>query len=159
MHSLGDHPVGLHYVRGKTDRRKVVSVLGPSGRTYSGIVCCSTLPPAHRVRLSFIWVVEQGWFDSAALLVIIANSIVLAVQGPPNGPDSPIPEELSPSIELTFTILFTIEALIKITAMGFVCHRACGRRAQDACALTFRTARHHCFCRCPTMPRRRLVPF
>ena len=102
-----------------------MSVLGPSGRTYAGKVCCGTMPAANRLRLRFIWLVEQRWFDSITLTVIVVNSLVLAVQGPPNNPDSPIPAKYAPTLELAFTIIFTVEMLIKIMAMGLFCHRAC----------------------------------
>lgn len=114
----------MQLVRGKTDRRKITSVLGPSGRMYAGVVCCGTMPPASRLRLRFIWMVEQRWFDNITLTVIVVNSLVLAVQGPPDNPDSPIPKALAPAVELTFTIIFTIEMLIKVVAMGLFCHRA-----------------------------------
>ena len=70
---------GMQMVRGKVDKRTIVSVLGPSGRVYAGTVCC-VMEPAHKVRLNFIWLVEQSWFDNITLCVIIANSLVLAVQ-------------------------------------------------------------------------------
>ena len=111
-------------MHGKVDRTQVVSVLGPSGRIYTGRVCCGMLPPSARLRLGFIWLTEQKWFDGITLFVIIANSIVLAVQGPPDSTDSIIPLEYAPAIELGFTITFTLEMLIKIVAMGFIWHRA-----------------------------------
>ena len=124
-------PQGMQLVRGKTDRRQVVSVMGPSGRVYSGTVCC-LLPPANRVRLGFIWIMEQWWFDSISLVVIIVNSLVLAVQGPPNNPDSPIPDAMEKPIELFFTIIFTVEMFIKIFALGFACNRARPREKKHA---------------------------
>ena len=89
-------------MHGKVDRTQVVSVLGPSGRIYTGRVCCGMLPPSARLRLGFIWLTEQKWFDGITLFVIIANSIVLAVQGPPDSTDSIIPLEYAPAIELGF---------------------------------------------------------
>ena len=113
---------GMQLVHGKINRKKVVSVLGPSGRIYSGQVCCC-LAPASRIRLGFIWVVEQKWFDGTALTVIILNSIALAVQGPPDNPDAPITGIWAERMELAFTIAFTIEMVFKIMAMGFIWHR------------------------------------
>ena len=111
-------PDTFSVVYGKTDRRKVMSIMGPSGRAYGGESCCC-LAPTHRFRLYFIWLVEQKWLEALTLTVIIANSIVLAVQGPPNVPGSPISPAMGKALELTFTALFTAEMVIKIIAMGF----------------------------------------
>ena len=119
-------PDRMHLVRDKamidSARRPVASIMGPSGRTYAGnALCCLT--PANRFRLFFIWIIEQQWFDNISLVVIIANSVVLAVQGPPDDPNSPIPPDISTTLEITFTIAFTVEMIVKIVAMGFACHR------------------------------------
>jgi hypothetical protein len=109
-------------VYGQYDKRQVVSVMGPSGRVYSGnALCC--MSPQNRVRLGFIWLAEQPLLENLTLLVILANSAVLAIQGPPDYPDAPIPPLWADRVELLFTLLFTSEMLIKIFAMGFACHR------------------------------------
>ena len=129
-------PDRMHLVRDKamidSARRPVASIMGPSGRTYAGnALCCLT--PANRFRLFFIWIIEQQWFDNISLVVIIANSVVLAVQGPPDDPNSPIPPDISTTLEITFTIAFTVEMIVKIVAMGFACHRKRrGRRTPEA---------------------------
>lgn len=112
----------MQLMYGKTDRTTVVSVMGPSGRVYSGNALCF-MTPHHRLRLSFIWLVEQPFMESATLCVILANSAVLAIQGPPDDPDAPIPPAAASALELAFTLLFTTEMTIKIIAMGFACHR------------------------------------
>ena len=115
-------PHGMQFQKGQTDRRQVVSVIGPSGQMYTGTVCCY-LRPSHRIRLIFIWIVEQWWFSQITLTAIIANSAVLAIQGPPGNPNSPIPDAYAPALELGFTLLFTAEMIVKIMAMGFIWHR------------------------------------
>ena len=112
----------LSLIYGKTNRKQVVSIMGPSGRVYSGS-SCFIFGPSHRVRLYFVWLVEQRWLEFVTLVVIIVNSIVLAIQGPPNSPDSPLPKPLSEALEMIFTVLFTVELLIKVVAMGFCGHR------------------------------------
>lgn len=102
--------------------REVLSIVGPSGRVYAGKSCLS-LKPSSRIRLIFVWICEQSWLETFSLIVIVANSAVLAMQGPPDNPDSPIGPVWSLRLELTFNVLFTVEMTIKIIAMGLYGHQ------------------------------------
>ena len=87
--------------------------------------CCGHDVPSGRrprVRLAFVWLVEQRWLEFVTLVVIIVNSLVLAVQGPPDSPDSLLPKPLSDALEFLFTVLFTIEMVSKMLAMGVAFH-------------------------------------
>lgn len=62
-------------------------------------------------------------FNTFVLLVILGSCIAMAMEEPlPEGDSSSINDALN-SAEIVFTILFTIEATIKIVALGFI---SCG---------------------------------
>mmetsp|Transcript_15907 Transcript_15907/g.24536 ORF Transcript_15907/g.24536 Transcript_15907/m.24536 type:complete len:213 (+) Transcript_15907:5159-5797(+) len=58
-------------------------------------------------------------FDNVVLMLIIFSSILLAVDNPYNDPTSSL-FKVTSMIDVVFTCLFTIEALIKIIAKGLI---------------------------------------
>ena len=61
-------------------------------------------------------IVFNPWFDKFILLTIFANCICLAIEDPSLEEPDPIIEVL----DLVFLIIFSIEMVLKIIAMGFV---------------------------------------
>ncbi|CUG91984.1 voltage-gated calcium channel protein, putative [Bodo saltans] len=79
------------------------------------------LPPAHPVRLFCINLVTHPAYDVISLLLTVASSILLALHTPGHRGDA-----LDTTIEVTdimFAILFTMEAVVKIIAVGLVAHK------------------------------------
>ena len=70
----GDHS-SIQAVYGHYDKKQIVSVMGPSGRVYAGNAFCC-LKPQNTFRLSFIWLVEQPFMETATPRY--ANSAALA---------------------------------------------------------------------------------
>lgn len=58
-------------------------------------------------------------FDNLVLILIVASSITLVLDNPLNDPEGNLNRSLV-LIDVFFTVLFTIEASIKIIAKGFV---------------------------------------
>lgn len=80
--------------------------------------CC---PQDSPVRKLCIAVILHPVFDAFILLVIVLNSITMALEDPLEDPDRP--SDLTKTLhtlELIFNIIFTVEMTIKIVAMGFV---------------------------------------
>ena len=60
-------------------------------------------------------IVFNPWFDKFILLTIFANCVCLAIESPGEEPD-PVIETL----DIVFLVIFSIEMVLKIIAMGFV---------------------------------------
>ena len=58
------------------------------------------------------------WFENIIIVLIILNSLALVLDSPLNDPESKLSIALK-YIDIIFTIIFAIEALLKIIAMGF----------------------------------------
>lgn len=79
------------------------------------------------IRKKVVWLIEWKWFDNFVTLIILANSIALAMTDYKErvlGPDyvSKINEQLE-YVDLAFTSIFIAECVFKIIGMGFVWHR------------------------------------
>ena len=61
-------------------------------------------------------IVFNVWFDRLILLTIFANCITLAIEDP----SLEEPDPLIEALDLTYLIIFSIEMVLKIIAMGFV---------------------------------------
>ena len=68
----------------------------------------------------FVWkIVTNNKFDNIILLLILLSHIVLASEEPTKNPDSNFKKVLW-YYDGIFTILFTIEMIIKVIAFGFI---------------------------------------
>ena len=97
------------------------ALLGRSGRRYGGL-SLGFLPPDNPFRTRFIDLVEWPWFDRTVLVAIVVNCLFLAVQGPPDSDIAFFRPALADEIESVFTMLFTVEMVCKIIALGFIKH-------------------------------------
>ena len=61
-------------------------------------------------------IVFNPWFDRVILLTIFGNCISLAVEDP----SLPEPDPIIEVLDIVFLIIFSIEMVLKIIAMGFV---------------------------------------
>ena len=64
-------------------------------------------------------------FESFIITLIIISSITLCIDTPLVDPTSIFAQVLS-YVDIMFTVLFTIEALVKIMALGFFCNKMPG---------------------------------
>lgn len=72
-----------------------------------------------RVRQILKKIVKMRYFDTTILILIILQSIFLALDNPLTDPQSPIIKFLF-SADVFFTIIFSIEVIIKIIVYGFL---------------------------------------
>ena len=79
----------------------------------------------NKLRLACAWVTNWRWFKHFILLAIVLNSILLTTTDyetrlSPSHESwwTPIQE----SLDVAFSLIFVIESVIKIIAMGFVVH-------------------------------------
>jgi hypothetical protein len=91
-------------------RNQLEGMEGPSGQLYRGtsLGCLSIRSP---VRVGAIFLVEWPWFDRMSLLAVMANCLLLALQGPPDS-YSYLPSEAAlREVELAFCFIFTAELM------------------------------------------------
>ncbi len=76
-------------------------------------ICCMTVTNPFREKI--LAIVMNAWFDRYILLVIMANCVFLAI-------DDPSKEALNYQIvaDYVFLVIYTLEMVLKIIAMGFV---------------------------------------
>jgi len=84
------------------------------------------LAMANRVRKFFVELVMNCWFDRTILLLILVNSVIMALTDYSNINNNyePVPEgswrnALGANTEVFFAVAFTFEIVAKIIAMGF----------------------------------------
>ena len=76
-----------------------------------------------RIRERFVWFKSWPAFDNFILFVIIVNSLFMAAYDYADRDGIYEWNRISEKVEKIFTVIFIIEFLIKIIAMGFVVHR------------------------------------
>ena len=75
-----------------------------------------------KVRFRVYLITDSVWFDRIVMVMIIGNSITLALDIPSTQGNDSLMEFLRAS-EIFFQVSFTIEMLLKVVAQGFVMHK------------------------------------
>jgi hypothetical protein len=83
--------------------------------------------PDHPFRVICTRVREHVMFDRFIMLIIAANSVFLCMYDPLDQPQAPDPRASSHNqmlyvADLVFTVLYTLEAIIKVSSMGLYFH-------------------------------------
>ena len=91
---------------------------GVQGSTRDYVGTSFGMPAYHRTRLVFIAILEWSWFENLSLITVVINCVMLALEGPPNREST----ELA-LLDFSFTIIFTVELLLRTAAMGFMGHK------------------------------------
>jgi hypothetical protein len=73
--------------------------------------------PEHPIRKLCLSIYYNAWFDRFILTTILINCVFLAIKDP-KSPESAARNQISLQSELIFTLVFTVEMLIKMTACG-----------------------------------------
>lgn len=85
----------------------------------------------YKYRKALIKIVEWKWFTRFIIFMIMANCICLALEDPLEDEDNPSEKAIVLKyLDYVFQSVFTIEAILKISAMGFALHR--GAYLRDA---------------------------
>ena len=79
---------------------------------------CCCVPVRHWLRSFSLWLVQHSWFDHLVLGMVIASSIIVAIESP----DVTNPEMLSlfSNFNLFFLAFFLLEVLVKSFALGWL---------------------------------------
>ena len=72
-------------------------------------------PSTGHFRRSLYKLISHKWFDNAVLLLVLLSNVLLAFERPADG-DSDLNVALE-KISYAFTVIFTVEALLKITTL------------------------------------------
>ena len=86
-------------------------------------MCCDR---RFALRKAFVWFVDWCWFDRFITFVILLNSLLLAFTDYQERIDpSHVSErnEIFAHIDLVFSIIFLIECVSKLIALGFFIHK------------------------------------
>ena len=103
---------GLH------SRPPKAEVVGPSGTLYSG-TAIFVLKVYEEPRRSLIKFIEEPLFDPIILLTILANCMTMAWESPLDEPGTTKAGFIN-LCEWMFLLIFTVEMLSKIVALGFL---------------------------------------
>ncbi|EFO93645.1 CRE-EGL-19 protein [Caenorhabditis remanei] len=88
-------------------------------RSERSLLCLSLNNPIRKLCIS---IVEWKPFEFLILFMICANCIALAIYQPYPAQDSDYKNTALETIEYVFIVVFTIECVLKIVAMGFLFH-------------------------------------
>ncbi len=92
----------------------------PPERMQSNSLCC--MPPDNAFRSSVFAITSHPVFDRLVLLLILVSSVTLAIDNPLHDPDGATARAVF-VIDIMLTVLFTIEMMLKIIALGLVMHK------------------------------------
>ena len=96
------------------DRRDMeIALMHPS------LFCLSGEPDLNPLRRWAVAIIRHRYFEWFILFVILWSSIMLCLDDPWLDPSSPRKRVLH-AFDIVFTVIFTMEAALKITALGFV---------------------------------------
>ena len=76
------------------------------------------LPAQWTPRIVVFNIIKTKGFEAAVIILILANCVFLALEDPRRPPPA-----WAASVELFFSIAFTVEMVIKWFALGFVLHK------------------------------------
>eukprot|EP01059_Diplonema_ambulator_P000897 TRINITY_DN10702_c0_g1_i3.p1 TRINITY_DN10702_c0_g1~~TRINITY_DN10702_c0_g1_i3.p1 ORF type:complete len:468 (+),score=161.97 TRINITY_DN10702_c0_g1_i3:178-1581(+) len=80
------------------------------------------IPPTSPFRRRLVHLVDSVWFTRPVLFVILANAVCLAIDASTRGKGDHNIRDFLQISEYVFLAVFTIEAMLKISAMGFCMH-------------------------------------
>ena len=82
-------------------------------------LCC--LAPTNPLRRCACAIVFNDAFEGLVISVIVASSVCLAIDAPRLDPFSDVAHYIR-QLDLVWTIFFSMEAALKIVALGFLCN-------------------------------------
>ncbi|GBG27891.1 Sodium channel protein type 10 subunit alpha [Hondaea fermentalgiana] len=81
---------------------------------------CGQLPYDNPLRIAVGVLVHQAWFDALIMLTIIWSCVLLALDSPVHAVAT---AESMLAMNIAITVIFALEAILRILAMGFVRHK------------------------------------
>ncbi|KAK5966933.1 Voltage-dependent L-type calcium channel subunit alpha, partial [Trichostrongylus colubriformis] len=110
---------GADIAKKRPQQRKPLRQSNVVERSERSLLCLSLNNPIRKICIA---VVEWRPFEYLILLMICANCIALAVYQPYPAQDSDSKNTILEQIEYLFIVVFTIECILKVVALGFICH-------------------------------------
>ncbi|XGW27420.1 hypothetical protein V3C99_007763 [Haemonchus contortus] len=110
---------GQDIAKKRPQQRKPMRQSNVVERSERSLLCLSLNNPIRKICIA---VVEWRPFEYLILLMICANCIALAVYQPYPAQDSDSKNTILEQIEYLFIVVFTIECILKVVALGFICH-------------------------------------
>ena len=122
-HGAAQELAGALHLSGHEDgsRHKGSAAVAPQPSEKAGGVGALPTQEQHWLRALCRWVVTRKAFDNGILACILISSVTLAVDTPFTDPDSALFMFLY-VCDLTMTIIFTIEMVMKIIGLGLLGH-------------------------------------
>ena len=81
-------------------------------------------PATSKFRKFIVWLIIWPWFDYFILACILANSINLAMYDFSQNKTKSIQDSIiNDYLEIGFSFVFIVEAILKIIGMGFIVHK------------------------------------
>ena len=77
----------------------------------------------NKFRIGLVWLTEWKVFDIFIMLVILGNSVLLAMTDYSDRDNQGNFNQVLNKIDYAFTAVFILEMILKIMAMGFIWHR------------------------------------
>lgn len=95
--------------------------------TYFSPTSLFCLSEQNVIRRRIVWLITWAWFDRVITIVIVINSVLLAIRDYTDrleGPEyaSPWNDRLD-EIGKILSIIFMVECVLKIVGMGFIFHK------------------------------------
>ncbi len=103
-----------------------VFFVGENKYLLSRTSCICRLSQDNILRLKFVALMVNKWFDRFITFCILANSILLASQEYDENYNAKYESKWNNTLDLIdifFTVIFLIECIVKVIAMGFIMHR------------------------------------
>lgn len=96
------------------------SLQATAWQVYGKLCLMFPLSVVRRIRRGAHWVVNLKHFDTFIMLVISLSSIALAAEDPVD--EKSMRNEILNKIDYGFTLVFTIETLLKVVDLGIILH-------------------------------------
>uniref|UniRef100_A0A158P6U9 Voltage-dependent L-type calcium channel subunit alpha n=1 Tax=Angiostrongylus cantonensis TaxID=6313 RepID=A0A158P6U9_ANGCA len=110
---------GQDIAKKRPPQRKPLRQSNVVERSERSLLCLSLNNPLRKICIA---IVEWRPFEYLILMMICANCIALAVYQPYPAQDSDSKNTILEQIEYLFIVVFTIECILKVVALGFICH-------------------------------------
>uniref|UniRef100_A0A158PKH5 Voltage-dependent L-type calcium channel subunit alpha n=1 Tax=Angiostrongylus costaricensis TaxID=334426 RepID=A0A158PKH5_ANGCS len=111
---------GQDIAKKRPPQRKPLRQSNVVERSERSLLCLSLNNPLRKICIA---IVEWRPFEYLILMMICANCIALAVYQPYPAQDSDSKNTILEQIEYLFIVVFTIECILKVVALGFICHQ------------------------------------
>ena len=120
LHDMRDEIANLNIIKATTIGTPAAMMLADDAKTRNDKICCCCTETTGIVVCSRK-IIGNPWFDRFILCLITISSLLMAVDGPETAANEQLTLGLL-IVDVAFTTLFTLEVIIKMQALGVICH-------------------------------------